>query len=181
MIKYFLFGFIMLFNSVLKSQGMSMNSELNSIDFPSIFESSLKENKPKSPFKTSVGLGIETGGGGSIVGPSYKHYFTPSTAYNVELLFGTGVVTTNVFYQYHKEVKKGDKMKWYNGAGLSTGFTAAGVVPFIKLMTGLETQLPDLPMFVTVDWRPSIFLGNTVGGRFVPGRFGLSVRYVLAE
>ncbi len=179
--KHFLLGFILLVISALNAQGYSINNQLSRIDLPSIFESSLKDKKPKSPFKTSVGLGIETGGGGSIVGPSYKHYFTANTAYNVELLFGTGVVTTNVFYQYHKEIKKGDKMKWYNGVGLSSGFTAAGVVPFIKFMTGLETQLPDLPLFISADWRPSIFLGNTVSGRFVPGRFGLSVRYVLAE
>ena len=135
----------------------------------------------KSPYKTAVGLGIETGGGNSQVGPSYKHYFSSQTAYAVEFLFGTGVVTTNVLYQHHKDIKEGAKTKWYNGAGFSTGIMATGVTPFLKLMTGLESELPDLPMFVSVDWRPTIFLGRTVGGRFTPGRFGLSVRYIIAE
>ena len=135
-----------------------------------------------SPFKTAVGLGIESGGGNSIVGPSYKHYFSSNTAYTAELLFGMGSLTTNVLYQHHQELKKGNKVKWYNGGGFSTTFTGNGTAAFIKLMSGLETELPDLPLFISVDWRPTIFLGRTMGGgRFVPSRFGIAVRYTMAD
>lgn len=151
-------------------------SEVNSSHIP------IKVITPSAPYKTSVGLGIESGGGNSIVGPSYKHYFSSNTAYSAELLFGMGSLTTNVLYQHHQELKKGNKVKWYNGGGFSTTFAGNGTAAFIKLMSGLETELPDLPLFISVDWRPTIFLGRTMGGgRFVPSRFGIAVRYTLAD
>ncbi len=88
-----------------------------------------------------------------------------------------------------------DGLRWYAGAGASIHFwnyrnnflrdldgeryasTSLGVSGYL----GLQYVFEDLPVEVTVDWRPTILLGNTLRSAFGAGYGGVALRYTLGR
>ncbi len=97
--------------------------------------------------------------------------------------------SVNAAYQIHNDLPGVDNLQWYYGAGAGayfwnydTGFADAGSNTSFALQgyLGLDYKVETLPINLTLDWIPTIFLngyGNGFGGRY--GSFG--IRYVLGE
>ncbi len=100
-----------------------------------------------------------------------------------------GWISINGAYQLHFPIEGVDGLQWYVGAGAGIHFwhySKAFGDPDAKQSIsvhgylGLDYKLPDIPLNVTLDWVPNIFL-NGYGSGFY-GRYGnLGVRYVLSE
>ena len=129
-------------------------------------------------YKTGVGLGIDFGTGSTLVGPQIKHFFSPNSAIDAQLLFGNGATFVQAFYQYHGAFSEGRGLSWYLGGGPSVGFGHGNSAFYLRPMAGLDFKIPDAPIAVSFDWRPSLYLGNG-GSDFEPARFGIGFNYTL--
>ena len=90
--------------------------------------------------------------------------------------------------QKHNAINEVYGLQWYYGAGASVFFfnfdnnfinDGAGNVSFgVQGYLGLDYKFADLPLNVTLDWIPTIFI-NGFGSGFNGGYGSLGVRYVL--
>ena len=131
-------------------------------------------------YKTAAGLQVDLGDGGTMVGPSIKHFFNDNSAVSGEVLFGNGITYLQAFYHYQKEISSISGLGWYIGGGPSLGLGGGGSAFYLRPMSGLDYKLGGVPLSVTFDWRPFIYLGSGAGSsRFTGARFGLGCKYVL--
>lgn len=145
-------------------------------------------------YKTAVGLRL-----GYPAAVSLKHFLTESSA--VELYGGArfwpGYRAFNVSgaYLIHRPLdisELGGSFKWYFGGGGTAyfwnfnnsflgnnnyGSTTFGVQGYL----GLEYTFDDLPLSVSADWVPTVFLGRGINTGFGAGYGALAVRYILNE
>jgi hypothetical protein len=145
-------------------------------------------------YTNALGMRIEFGNGGSLVGFSGKHFFTGNHAGEGQLLFGTGVFAIDLGYQYHAPIASAEGLQWYAGLGTQIAFysgpdlyydfngdgindykgsssTAFALVP----VGGLDYKIAQAPINFSFDWRPKFVL--TGGSHVTAGRFGLAARY----
>jgi hypothetical protein len=127
-------------------------------------------------YTNAVGLGIEFGNGSTLVGPSFKHFFTENHVGNAELLFGDGIVNINAFYQYHKEIEGAAGLRWFAGGGPGVAFGNDNSVFRLTPMGGLDYKINGVPLSFSFDWRPTLFFFSG-DSDFEAGRFGLGFRY----
>ena len=140
-------------------------------------------------YQTAVGLRL-----GYPTSVTLKHFLTEENA--VEVYAGTrGWSTYRWFhiagaYQFHKEIPDIDNLQYYFGAGASVFFwsydfdrtsdfstTSVGVQGYI----GLDYKIKDIPLNLTLDWIPTIYLGSAFSSGFAGGFGTLGVRYIISE
>src|SRR5690554_734580 len=134
----------------------------------------------QTTYKTGVGLMIDVGDGGTLVGPHVKHFFDNNQAGEATLQFGTGLPTLQLMYQYHQPVQEAQGLQWYVGLGGALAFpdgggdTVFGIVP----AAGLDYKLDNVPIDLFLDWRPKFMLYSGES-EFLAARFGLGLRFTL--
>lgn len=131
----------------------------------------------KAQQTNAVGLGIDFGSGSTLVGPSYKHFFTGNHVGQFEVLFGNNYTVLEAFYLYHKDFPNANGLQWYLGVGAGFGFYDGGSNFLLRPTAGLDYKINSVPLSFSFDWRPTIFIGD--GSDFEPARFGLGFRYVI--
>lgn len=141
-------------------------------------------------FDSAVGLRL-----GTPFAVSYKTFISEDAAIegylgyrNYGYGFGLGSSTwlsVNGLYQIHNDIESLDGLQWYYGGGggiHNFSFAGASTTFFgVTGVVGLSYTLEDLPLNVSIDWVPGVFIGgggSGVGG-FGGGYFGLAARYVL--
>ena len=122
----------------------------------------------------SLGLGLDLGNGFTFVGPSYRSYFSENVVGQGEILFGGGLTLMNAFYQVRGSFPTAKKIKWYAGGGPTLVMGGGGTEFLLRLMAGIEANLPETPLSVTFDWRPALSLK---GAGFEPAFFGIGFRF----
>jgi hypothetical protein len=128
-----------------------------------------------SIYKTSAGLSVEFGDGGTIVGPAIKHYFDVHNALQGELLFGQGATFVSAFYHYNGSIQNAKGLNYYFGAGPALAFATGSTLFFIRPTAGLDYKISDTPLDLSFDWRPTFYVGS--GSTFIAARFGLGLRF----
>jgi hypothetical protein len=129
-----------------------------------------------SNYKNAIGLGIDFGDDLTMVGPSYKHFFTENHVGNAEILFGDDIVAIQAFYQYHKEIPGAAGLRWLAGGGPGVLLGDDNSVFMVRPMGGLDYKINGVPLSFSFDWRPALIFydGDT---EFEGARFGLGFRY----
>lgn len=122
----------------------------------------------------AVGIGIDFGDGETLIGPSGKYFFGDQHAGQAEVLFGDGVTSITLLYEYHGAFSGADGLQWYAGAGPSIllGNNSSSDVG-LRPLVGLDYNISDVPLEFSLDWRPYISFD---GGSEV-ARFALGFRY----
>lgn len=133
-------------------------------------------------YKTAIGLRA-----GAASGISVKHFLSDSKA--IEGILSTRWQGFNItgLYEIHKSTNTA-QLNWYYGYGAHIGFWNGANVSWaddnddysvigIDGVIGLEYTFKDLPINVSLDWKPAINLIGYSG--FWADGFGLSVRYTL--
>src|SRR5690242_5677925 len=75
-----------------------------------------KQSGP-STYNNAVGMRVEFGEGGALVGFSGKHFFSLHNAGEAQLLFGQGATYLDLEYQYHAAIPNAAGLQWYAGMG----------------------------------------------------------------
>lgn len=140
-------------------------------------------------YKAAVGLRL-----GSPLSASGKLFISEKGA--IEAYVGTSFwytgyssVSLNIAYLVHEslEIEDFEGLRYYYGGGVGTQFwrydndflnpgnrTSLSVSGYI----GLDYYFEDVPINVSLDWRPTIFIGSIL--RTFGGRYGsVSVRYII--
>ena len=140
-------------------------------------------------YRSAVGLRF-----GYPLSVSYKTFLTETNAVEAYVGFrGYGSASwfsINAAYQIHNDIESVEGLQWYYGGGAgaqfwsydfddasSTTFSLAGYL-------GLQYTFVDAPVSLTVDWVPTIFLGNSLYNSFntFGGAYGaLGARYTLGR
>lgn len=123
---------------------------------------------------------------------SYKQFLGERSAIEGFVGFrgwpGYSWVSINALYQYHSPISGVDGLRWYAGGGAGVFFWTwksswigdTGTSSSIGILgvIGLDYKFEDLPINLSIDWVPSIFLSGFNSG-FAGGYGALGVRYVL--
>lgn len=129
-------------------------------------------------YTTGLGLRLDLGNGGTLVGPSVKHFFDATNAGEAMVIFGNGSTVLGLEYSYNGAIANAAGLKWNIGVGPAFAFYRGGYNDvWIRPFAGLEFKIPDVPLDLGFDWRPIGVL--THGGDFEAGRFGLAFRFTL--
>jgi hypothetical protein len=143
-------------------------------------------------YDNAVGMRLEVGSNyGTQVGVSGKHFFDAHNAGEAQVLFGSGLTTINLEYQYHGDIANAAGLRWVAGAGAGLAFSkkysaydyywesyyysGGGTDVFIRPVVGLDYKINNVPLNFSFDWRPSFVV--THGTSFNAARFGLGFRY----
>ena len=119
----------------------------------------------------NTGIGLR---GGLAQGVTIKHFLGKTNAIEGILAFRWDGPFITGLYEIHDDPFKVDGLQWFYGFGAHIGFweeTKIGV----DFILGLEYTFEEIPINVTLDWKPAI---NLVGGGYWADGFALSVRYV---
>jgi len=120
----------------------------------------------------NTGIGLR---GGLAQGVTIKHFLgKTSNAIEGILAFRWDGPFITGLYEIHDDPFKVDGLQWFYGFGAHIGFweeTKIGV----DFILGLEYTFEEIPINVTLDWKPAI---NLVGDDYWLDGFALSVRYV---
>ncbi|MFT4203096.1 MAG: hypothetical protein QM610_04215 [Chitinophagaceae bacterium] len=130
-------------------------------------------------YQNAIGLFIDAGNGGTLVGPHFKHFFNSRDAGQIMVLFGNNWTRIGAEYSYNAPISGANGLKWNIGVGPQVGFYSnqgySQTDFFIRPMVGLEYKVPQVPIAFGFDWRPDWAL--THGSNFEAGRFGIAFKY----
>jgi hypothetical protein len=126
-------------------------------------------------YRNAVGLGIDFGDGLTLVGPSFKHFFSENNVGKFEVLFGDHYTMIQGFYEYHKVLEGAPGLKWFAGVGAGVGLVSDNSAFLIRPEGGLDYKINGVPLSFSFDWRPTFFIADD--SDFEPARFGLGFRY----
>lgn len=124
-------------------------------------------------YSRSVGL---RGGLGANV--TYKQFVASSAAFELMGGFYFGDVYASLVFEKHNDFANDVRgLTWYWGLGASILLNEGGLGIGGVGAIGLDYAFSDIPLNVSLDWMPHLFL---VGGRgFQAGGGGFSIRYIL--
>ena len=146
--------------------------------------------KAQSDYKSAIGARL-----GVPVSFSYKHFITKAGALELNAGFahegyGFNYVRIGGMYQHHFPIGSVEGFKWYIGGGpfvdlysydiytSNYGYSKSAVG--INAVGGVDYKFKKIPLNLSADWMPSVFLGgNLYYSNFRPGYGAVSVRYVL--
>jgi hypothetical protein len=139
-------------------------------------------------FTSAVGLRF-----GYPLSVSYKTFINSTSALEGYVGFrGYGSfnwVSLNGAYQIHNDISEVEGLQWYYGGGAGIQFwnydfeDNGSITVSVSGYLGAQYTFPDTPVTFSVDWVPTIFLGENFGGvnTFGGGYGALAARYVLGR
>lgn len=136
---------------------------------------SAQRSANSSDYENAIGLGIDFGDGSTLVGPSFKHFFTNEHVGKFEVLFGDNYTAIQGFYEYHREIQGAAGLRWFAGVGAGAGIAENNSAFLLKPEGGLDYKIEGAPLSFSFDWRPTFFIGDN--SDFEPARFGLGLRF----
>lgn len=140
----------------------------------SVSDASAQRSAEGDTYRNAIGLGIDFGTGSTLVGPSFKHFFSENNVGKFEVLFGN-YVAIQAFYEYHKMIDGAPGLQWFAGIGAGVGLDENNSAFLLKPIGGLDYKIDGVPLSFSFDWRPTAFIGDN--SDFEAGRFGLGFRF----
>ena len=122
-------------------------------------------------YKTGVGVRFSNNDAIIGTGISVKHFVSGSTA--LEAILSFDPVALGVLAEKHKPTKA-QGLYWLYGGGAYVPFEGRNKFGALGIL-GLDYKFTDLPINVTLDWKPELYLINRVD--FEPAAVGVSVRF----
>lgn len=111
---------------------------------------------------------------------SLKHFVTSNAAIEGMASFWNYGARFTALYEIHKPIPGADGLCWYYGPGVHLSMFKSkygGISPGIDGVIGLDFKFRNAPINVSMDWQPSIELGDYYNDMFVGGWGGLGLRY----
>lgn len=123
----------------------------------------------------SRAIGLRGGLGANV---TYKQFVSSQSAFEVLGGFYFGDVYGSVVFEVHNDFRNPVRgLTWYWGLGGSVLLASGGIGVGGLGAIGLDYSFGDIPLNISLDWMPHIYI---VGGRgFEAGGGGFSLRYIL--
>ena len=143
-------------------------------------------------YSNALGIRVETGNMiNTYTGLSVKHFFRKHSAAEAQILFGKYATLIGVEYQYHGSLLKQIGLKWYSGIGPALTMSKVYIYDSngnyygsdsqnntsVRASVGLDFTVPDIPLNLSLDWRPAFGISSAYGSSFSAVRFGMAFRY----
>lgn len=119
--------------------------------------------------------GVRLGSTDQIVstGFTYRYHFNNNTA--IEGILNTkDIISIAALYEMFKPIKAVENLNWYYGAGAFVGLKGIEVLG-ITGIAGLDYQFKEVPINLSIDWKPELTLIESV--RFRASTVAVSVRF----
>lgn len=122
----------------------------------------------------SSAIGLRAGLGANV---SYKKFVGREAAFELMGGFYFDDFYAGLAFEKHNYFPNNiSGLTWYWGAGGAISIADGGLGVGALGAIGLEYAFNDIPLNVSLDWMPHIFI---IGGSFKPGGGGLAIRYIL--
>ncbi len=123
----------------------------------------------------SRAIGIRGGLGANV---TYKHFVSSQSAFEILGGFYFGDVYGSLVFEVHNDFSNPVRgLTWYWGVGGSVLLSSGGIGIGGLGAIGLDYAFGDIPLNISLDWMPHLYL---IGGRgFEAGGGGFSLRYIL--
>lgn len=122
-------------------------------------------------YKTAVGVRFSSNDAIVGTGVSLRHFVKGNTA--VEAILAFDPVALGVLAQKFKPLSTAG-LSWYYGGGAYVAFKGNDVFGAMGII-GLDYKFSELPINLSLDWKPELFLIKEV--TFEPAAVGLSIRF----
>lgn len=127
-------------------------------------------NIKSQEYFNSIGLRVSPG-----PGITYKVFLNKSSGLEFLLTFPPSSLVLTGLYEYHMPVKNVKLLYWYLGCGGHIGFHDSESIIGLDLIIGLEYKIPDIPISVSLDFKPAFNL--VPPGTYLDDFVGFSIRY----
>ncbi|MBY5959008.1 hypothetical protein KUV50_12730 [Membranicola marinus] len=123
----------------------------------------------------SRSVGVRGGLGANV---TYKQFVGPESAFELLGGFYFGDVYASLTYEKHNAFTNDVRgLTWYWGIGASVLLSSGGIGIGGLGAIGLDYAFGDIPLNISLDWMPHLYL---IGGNgFEAGGGGFSLRYIL--
>ena len=140
-----------------------------------------------SDYQGAIGLRV-----GEPVSVSFKYFITKPGAieayagfWHEPAISGFNYFRIGTMYQHHFPIPPVEGLKWYVGGGMFAQFFSYGkgyddynsTILGINAVGGIDYKFKNIPLNLSADWMPTIFVGKTYYSSFGAGYGGISARY----
>jgi hypothetical protein len=136
-----------------------------------LFISNIKAQNDGS-YKNAIGVRLGSSVPAIKSGITYKH-FIGNNALEGILSFGEGAGICGL-YEIHKSLST-ENLQWLIGFGGYVGFTNSNTNVGAAGIIGLDYKFSNIPLNITLDWKPELNIVSTVG--FEASGIGFSARF----
>lgn len=116
-------------------------------------------------------LGVRLTGGAEL---TYQRLLTPANRLEFNLGWGWNTTAVTGYYQWVNHLTDG--LKWYIGPGAGLGLFDSSTNLGVGGIVGMEYNF-DVPLQISLDWRPMLNLGGSHDSNYGSANIGLSLRY----
>ncbi len=127
----------------------------------------------ESSYKNAIGVRLGSTVPAIKSGITYKHFLANNNAIEGILSFGDGVGIGGL-YEIHKPLAT-ENLQWLIGFGGYVGITSGDSKVGAAGIIGLDYKFSNIPLNLTVDWKPELNIISKVG--FEASGVGFSARF----
>ncbi len=125
-------------------------------------------------YRTAVGIRIGPNSPAVSTGITVKHFLDDRHALEGMLGLTNGVGFCGL-YEWHQPIASVENLQWFAGGGAFLGVRESRTLLGVAGIVGLDYKFPQIPLNISIDWKPELNLINDVG--YDGAGVGLSARF----
>lgn len=125
-------------------------------------------------YKTAIGIRLGPNSAAIAPGLTVKHLMDEKHALEAIVGFKDGIGVC-VMYEWQHPIATVDHLQWFVGAGGYAAFRNSTSYIGVAGIVGLDYKFPDIPINISIDWKPELNIIETIG--FEATGVGFSARF----
>ncbi len=125
-------------------------------------------------YKTAVGIRLGPNSAAIAPGFTVKHFINEKHALEALVGFGDGLGVCGL-YEWHQPVAAVEHLQWFAGVGAYAAYRTKTAFIGAAGIVGVDYKFPDIPLNISIDWKPELNIIETVG--FEASGVGFSARF----
>lgn len=125
-------------------------------------------------YKTAVGIRLGPSSPAIAAGFTVKHFLDEKHALEAIVGVNEGIGVCGL-YEWHFPITSVEHLQWYAGAGAYAAYRSSTSYIGGAGIVGIDYKFPDIPLNISVDWKPELNIIESVG--FEASGVGFSARF----